>query len=421
MTLTWLPEHGGSGEAARRTICASRRRPGDKEAGKLHMTKLGKIGSAALGAAILAMGAGASAGTAAAQGEASAVQDATFARFAPRQESVTTRIDYALLDAALESFVLRMGRSIREGAPRPDAGIGSRIVYGHDSRFRLEGNRVGFGYLEPEAIAGLTAYRADLESIAGQVDIASLPRNEQLAFWINLHNVAVIEQIALAYPVSQPSRIRLAGSTLPLDETRFISVAGVRMSPRDIRTRIVFPNWNNPKVIYGFFRGEIGGPTIQAQAFTGANVADLLDDSAREFVNSLRGTQESGDTLLVSEIYAEARPFYFADWPGDLKRHLLPYANEEVAALVNAAASAEARIYDYDIADLSKGKPDPGYQTVYSDGTAQRTRISADVIRLLTEREQKFDKAVRRTDRRGTVTVIEFPMGEEPKKPQVVE
>lgn len=394
---------------------------GQQQIRELHVSTFRKIGSAALGAALLAAGAPALAGAAAAQGGAGAAQDASFGRFAPRQASVATRIDYALLDAALESFVLRMGRSLREGAPRPDAGIGSRIVYGHDSRFRLEGNRVGFGYLEPEAIAGLTAYRADLESIADQVDIASLPRNEQLAYWINLHNVAVIEQIALAYPISQPSRIRLEGGTLPLDETRFITVAGVRMSPKDIRTRIVFPNWSNPKVIYGFFRGEIGGPTIQARAYTGANVSDLLDDSAREFVNSLRGTQKSGDTLEVSEIYAEARPFYFADWPGDLKRHLLPYANEEVAALVNAATSTEARIYDYDIADLSKGKPDPGYQTVYSDGTAQRTRISSDVIRLLTEREQKFDKAVRRTDRKGTVTVIEFPMGEEPKKPQVVE
>ncbi len=386
------------------------------------MNKTIHLGSIALVAAMLTMGTGAVAGGApTAQAVTGTIEDASFARFAPRQASVTTRIDYALLDAALGSFVLRMGRSIREGAPRPDPGMGSRIQYGHDSRFRLEGNRVGFGYLEPEAIAGLTAYRADLESIAAQVDIASLPRNEQLAYWINLHNVAVIEQIALAYPVSQPSAIRIAGSTLPLDETRFITVAGVRMSPKDIRTRIVFPHWRDPKVLYGFFRGEIGGPSIQAEAFTGANVGEMLDTSAKEFVNSLRGTQKSGDTLLVSEIYAEARPFYFNDWPNDLKRHLLSHTDEDVGAIVTGAAMAEARIYDRDIADFSKGKPDPGYNTIYSDGTAQRTRISADVIRLLGEREQKFDKILRRSDRVGTVTVIEFPMGEEDKKPDVVE
>jgi len=350
-----------------------------------------------------------------------AMRTDAISRFAPRPGPGTTRLDYAILDKALQSFVLRMGRSIREGALRPDASLGSRVVYGHDSRYRLEGNRVGFGYIEADAIAALTAYRADLESIADQVDIAGLPRNEQLAFWINLHNVAVIEQIALAYPVSQPSVIRLAGSTAALDETPFITVAGVRLSPRDIRTRIVFANWRDPKVIYGFFRGEIGGPSIQAEAYTGENVSELLDASAREFVNSLRGTQKSGDTLLVSEIYAEARPFFFPDWPNDIRAHILAHSDDEVRAIVDATTAAEARIYDRDIADLSKGKPDPGYNTVYSDGTAQRTRVPADVVRLLAEREQKFDKIIRRRERVGTVTVIEFPMDEDSARPEVVE
>lgn len=379
------------------------------------------LGSATLVAAMLVAPSGAMAqGSSSAPARVSA-SDASLAQFTPRPAS-QTRLDFAVLDAALDSFVLRMGRSLREGAPRPNPGLGSRVSYGHDSRYRLEGNRVGFGFIEPEAIAALSEYRADLERIADQVDIAGLPRNEQLAYWINLHNVALIEQIALAYPVSQPSQIRLAGSNSPLDETRFIAVAGVRLSPKDIRTRIVYPNWQDPKVIYGFFRGEIGGPSIQSRAYNGTEVAEMLGDSAKEFVNSLRGTQKSGDTLQVSEIYAEARPFYFPDWPTDLRRHILEHSEEEVAKIVNDTKAAEATIYDRDIADLSKGKPSPGYNTIYSDGIAQGTRIPSDVIRLLSERQQKREKAILRGDERvGRVIVLPFGTSEEEKKPVVVE
>jgi Protein of unknown function, DUF547 len=179
-----------------------------------------------------------------------------FARFAPKAATVNTKIDYTAWDEALRYLVFRMGKSIREGAPRVEPGMGTRRVYGHDSRYRLEGNRVIFSFMNQDVLTALAEYRQDLEQTANLVDISKLAKNEQLAYWINLHNAAIIEQIALAYPVSQPSRIKLDASGLPFDETPFISVAGVKMSPKDIRTKIVFPHWKDPKVIYGFFRGR---------------------------------------------------------------------------------------------------------------------------------------------------------------------
>ena len=97
-----------------------------------------------------------------------------------------------------------MGPSIRQGAPRVDPRTGTRRIYGHESRFRLEGNRVAFSYLTPEIMTALSEYRADLERIGSTIDLTTLPRNEQLAFWFNLHNVAVIETLAGEYPLSEP-------------------------------------------------------------------------------------------------------------------------------------------------------------------------------------------------------------------------
>ena len=326
-----------------------------------------------------------------AQNAAPGAAPAELTRFAPRADQPSgQRFDFEPWDESLGYFVLRMGNSLRQSASRPEPLAGSHLVYGHDSALRLEGNRYAFNYVDDETRAFLAAYRRDLESLPDQIDLTRMPRNEQLAYWINLHNVAVTEQIALAYPIPSPEDVKIGG--VPLDEARFITVSGVSLSPKDIRTRIVYPNWDDPKVIYGFWRGAIGSPSIMRDAFTGANLAVLLDESAREFVASLRGTQKRGDSLQVSKIYDEARPFYFADWPGAMRAHLQKYGDENVAKLLAATSDVEPSIWERDLADLSKGEREPYYTEVVSNGYLKGTQINGAVARLLVERRKKIEE-----------------------------
>ena len=335
-----------------------------------------------------------------------------FAQFAPQPDGTMTKLDFAYWDTALNWFVLRMGRSLREYEGGPLAQTGTRMVYGHDSPYRLEGNRVAFSMMPEDVRQALTDYRRDLESLPDSVPLARLVRNEQLAYWINLHNVAVIEQIALAYPVGSPSLVRPGDGALPLDETPFITVAGVKMSPQDIRTRIVYPNWRDPKVMYGFWHGDIGGPSISRSAFTAATVDALLDDLASEFVNSLRGVQRSGDTLLVSRLYLETRPFFFPGWPNDLRAHIAKYAEADVGGLLAETSAVDPRIAEIDIADLSKGETQPNLTNLTSNGEYQSMLVDGTVARLLTERKEKLERSRRENVREGRVIVL--PSGEVP-------
>jgi hypothetical protein len=337
---------------------------------------------------------------------------ADFARFTPKADATQTSLDYAVWDDALRYMVFRMGRSSREAAPSVEVGLTGRIKRGHQSRYRLEGNRVIFDFLERDIIDSLTAYKKDLESVADQVDIASLPRNEQLAYWINLHNAAVIEQLAQQYPVRSPSLPKFGAEEVPLDDAKVIIVNGVAMSPKDIRTKIVYPNWSDPKVIYGFFRGEIGGPQIAGEAFTSRNVSRLLADNARDLINSLRGVEKIGDTMHVSKIYEEARPFYFPNWEADLRAHLGKYAREDVTDILAKTGRSEATLYETDISDLSAGQPEPAYveiQTLDGDGTkTQGTRVPASVARLILEQRQKMNEMIRRKELTPRVIVIDM-------------
>ena len=252
-----------------------------------------------------------------------------------------------------------MGPPDRKWARLPDPPMGTRIKQGAQSGYRLEGSLVMFRFFDPSIIASFTEYRQDLERVADTLDISALPRNEQLAFWLNLHNVAMLEQIAQAWPVREPQEIMVGGE--PLDEARFITLRGVPVSLRDIRENIVFRHWKDPKVIYGFWRGEIGGPELQRHAFTGANVSSLLDVAALDYVNSLRGTQKRGETLAVSTLYTEVAPFYFRDFAPDLRAHLAKYAEEDVKEILGETSVVKASINETDIADLHGGARPPNY------------------------------------------------------------
>jgi hypothetical protein len=356
----------------------------------------------------------------AAHAQASTPSDTALATFTPSGTPNNDGIDYSIWDEAMKNIVISMGPSLREGAPRPDPSFGTRRQYGHVSRYRLEGTRVMFSFLDADVIASFTEYRKDLENTANIVDIQSLSRNEQLAFWINLHNVAMVEQIANAWPIRQPRELVIDG--VPLDDARFITVEGIKLSPRDIREQVVYRHWQDPMVIYGFWRGEIGGPSLQKEAFNADNVGRLLQRGAVDFVNSLRGSQEMGARLQVSELYKEAAPFFFPDFEKDLRDHITRYADAPTAALLAKTSGADPVIAEHDIADLEGGVREPTYQNITSNGQAVSFRIPQSMAALLRERETKFQEIIRQ-GRTGTVTFsnIELPGGPADKEKAEVE
>ena len=336
-----------------------------------------------------------------------------FSIFTPKRQTRSSTIDYSVWDAALQNVVLRLGQSIRVRAKRPNPIVGTRMITGHRSAYRLEGSRVMFSHLTPEYKAELTAYRKDLERIANNVDITALAKKEQLAFWFNLHNVALIEQIALHYPVRQPEKLRIGPNNELLNEAKILNIRGVPMSLRDIREKIVYPNWSNPDVMYGFFRGNIGGPALQNYAFTSRNVDEIIKLQAWDFVNSLRGFHESRKARKVSTLYEEVRPFYFKNWPDDLIAHLRKHAEPDVLKELASDKPVEFDRYDPVVADLNGGdRPRTANLNVVLNGQRLGAKVSPETLRLLQELDNKT-KIMRRRGmigkRKGVVTIEDIP------------
>jgi len=308
----------------------------------------------------------------------------SFDIFKPRPGADRRRLDYQVWDDMLQNIVVNFGLSTRIRATRPYLNTGTRVVSGHTSPYRLEGSRVAFGFLNDNYREALSQYREDLVSIANQMDITRLSKDEQLAFF---------EKISQEYPEDVPSTLLfdVNGSKVLLDDLKFIEIRGKKISLRNIREDIVFSNWSDPRVIYGFFRGDIGSPRMLRLAFTANNLEYRLNGNANEFVNSLRGFHESRGARKVSKVYDEAKRFYFPNWEADLMAHLKQFAEGETLEELNVDKPFELDRYEIKIADLSGGRRTAS--GAYIDGGGN---LPAETARLLSEVRQKRDILRRR-------------------------
>ncbi len=338
-----------------------------------------------------------------------------FSHFTPKPSSNGNKLDYTVFDEVLEDIIVDLGPSTRIWQRKPTAEVGTRIVTGHKSPFRLEGRRVTFSVLNDEYSEGLTAYRLDLEKIATDYDITTFPRNEQLAFWFNLHNLTVIEQISIDYPTKRPRNIKidLNGVSSNLHDAKILNIKGTPLSLRDIRENIVYKNWRNPNVIYGFFHGDIGSPAIQNYAYTASRLDDMLGINAVEFVNSLRGFRVSSSTGKVSEIYETEGRFYFPNLQSDLRAHLSSHINPNVKAELARAQNFSIASYEDIIADLAGGGTRRTRNLAVQSSNPfddANKNLSPEILRILRESDRKFQILRQRGivgNRTGTVKVID--------------
>ena len=347
--------------------------------------------------------------------------DDPFAAFAPYSEASRYQIDHTPWDDFLRRAVFEVGRSDRE--PARSSGnqfriAGTRLTTASRSRYRFEGNRVMFHTFDRDVIEYIGLYRDALQDTMNRVDYGDFSRNEQLAYWLNLYNAVVIHEIAKAHPVSRPGRIRAGENGERLYEAKLVTVYGVALSLNDIKYKIVYRYWRDTDVLYGFWDGVIGGPGIISDAFAGDRVGGQLAINGREFVNSMRGVDKVRDSVRISKIYHDARPYFFPDWPGDLYIHLNRHADYRTADILSTRPeNPRASRFDINTADAESGETvrppvsdnsaavaagaDLGSRWANLSSTAMRGGLSGEALELSRRAETRLSR------RTGTVVILD--------------
>lgn len=265
-------------------------------------------------------------------------------------------INYGDVDAILRAMVVDVGRSERKKRPPTRASTGTRLRAKTRRTTAGEANRFHFEVFEEkeEYKQMLRNVRRNLEQIPSQVPLEQFSREEQLAYWLNLYNITVLEQLVQIYPERKLKR-EIVGRNSFFSE-KILNVAGVPLSLNDIQYTILRWNYDdNPLVIYGLYQGIIGGPDIRRWPYTGKSVYKDLRDNAEDFINSNRGTyMKGGNTFHVSSFYARNRP-YFPNFESDLRAHLASFIEGPQRQQLKEAETLVADIDDWTITDVDDG------------------------------------------------------------------
>ena len=279
-----------------------------------------------------------------------------FQRF---DSSSTNTINYDALSLWLDILVVDIGRSDRQsantGRAKIRASTGTRIAPKVKKATLFEGNRFFFeSFVEnDEARRVLADIRDALEQLPSVTPLEYFSRDEQLAYWLNLYNVTILNEVVSVYPTRDLEEFLIGENSILSKE--LLTVAGITLSLNDIQFTILKENYDgDPLVLYGLYQGIIGGPNIRKKAFAGATVYRDLEDNAREFINSNRGTNRIDrkyEIKKVSSLYAR-NSSYFPDFDEDLAEHLLRYIDGGEQNGVRAKKTLKPTIDDWTVTDL---------------------------------------------------------------------
>jgi uncharacterized protein DUF547 len=201
---------------------------------------------------------------------------------------------------------------------------------------------------------GLKADKAALDRLRQQmaaVDVATLSRPEQLAYWINLYNISTVNVVAESYPVDSIRDI----STDPIVRLNVfkkphVKFKGGTMSLNDVENDKIRSGFKDPRIHFAINCAAESCPPIRPEPFVGARIDQQLDDQARKFLNGPHGVRlEQDGSELVLHVTKIMDWFKddFEQWGGGsvpfLKKHLSPDKVKRIAA----AKKVELEFDDY--------------------------------------------------------------------------
>lgn len=281
----------------------------------------------------------------------------------------TLTISYDDVNQLLRATVMNVGMSKRKKAKKSEAQIGSRIKMNVKRMTADEGNRFFFETFDTaEKKAIVTKIRKSLESLPNDAPLKNFSKHEQLAYWLNLYNITVIEQLIAIYPEKDIEDY--IDSRKSFLKKKLLNVAGVSLSLDDIQHKILMPKYDNDlRILYGLYQGYIGGPNIRRQAYTSDNVYKNLEDNAYEFVNSNRGTYFGRKDIFRVSTYYERNEDYFPNFKRDVSDHIYKYLIGSMRYNLERADKVRSNISNWNITDL--------YGTVRKTSTSAATNEAA--------------------------------------------
>ncbi|PCI93947.1 MAG: hypothetical protein COB15_15345 [Flavobacteriales bacterium] len=166
------------------------------------------------------------------------------------------------------------------------------------------------------SVSGKVNYKgmkASLSKIEGYLKILKenapkkeWPKNEKLAYWINLYNASTVYLIASNYPIS--SITKLEGGK-PWDKN-FVESGDKIYSLNQIENEIIRPRFKDPRIHAALNCAAVSCPSLLNEAYVGNKLEDQLTQQTKVWINDPSKNLLNQNVVKISKIF----DWYAADF-----------------------------------------------------------------------------------------------------------
>lgn len=135
----------------------------------------------------------------------------------------------------------------------------------------------------------IQALQSVVDAIA-KANVSSMPKQEQLAFYVNAYNAWILHEALAKYPTKS-----VKDPLFTFFTSQRAKVAGESMSFNHLEKDVIRSKFGEPRVHFALNCASRSCPPLASQPFTGANLDGQFEKLAKAFVNSERGVRLSAD------------------------------------------------------------------------------------------------------------------------------
>lgn len=177
------------------------------------------------------------------------------------------------------------------------------------------------------------------------------PKEDALAYWINLYNAATISLVLRHYPISSLKDI---GSSFQIPfvntpwQLEFIKIGDNYYDLDNIEHNIIRKNFSEPRIHFALVCGALSCPKLRNEAYTGENLHEQLEDQARIFLNNPKKNRIGDNKAELSKIF-----FWFkSDFTNEVG--LKDYVNKYLERPIPNDVNIEYSDYNWALNEKSK-------------------------------------------------------------------
>lgn len=235
-------------------------------------------------------------------------------------------------------------------------------TFDHSSFDALLKQHVKNGMVDYDAFKSAPTFKTYLAALNAQ-DPATLPRDEQLALWINAYNAYTIQLIVSH---GETKSIRNINKTLGLKlkgpwSEPLAKVGGKSFTLDDIEHKIIRPTYKEPRIHFALVCAAMGCPPLRSEAYTGAKLNAQLDDQGAALI-AHSPTKNRVDVTAKTFYHSMIFAYYKEDFGGSIQGSAkfaakwFPTGSPERALLESGTFTAVETEYDWTLNSQSNAR-----------------------------------------------------------------